>query len=42
MLVILDKAVEIGIDRERVEEIYDMLRREGDIFEPRPGMVSLP
>lgn len=40
--VILDRAVEIGIDRMKAEEIIDRLRRDGDIFEPRPGTLKLP
>jgi len=40
--VILDRADEIGIDRMKAEEIIDRLRRDGDIFEPRPGTLKLP
>jgi replicative DNA helicase Mcm len=39
---VLDRAEELGIDRAKAEEIIDRLRRDGDVFEPRPGMLKLP
>jgi len=40
--VILDRAEELGIERSKAEEIIDRMRRDGDVFEPRPGMLKLP
>ncbi|MCJ7444357.1 MAG: minichromosome maintenance protein MCM [Methanotrichaceae archaeon] len=40
--VVLDKSEEFGISRNKAEEIIDRLRRDGDIFEPRPGTLKLP
>jgi replicative DNA helicase Mcm len=39
---VLDRAEELGIDREKAEEIIDRLRRDGSLFEPRSGMLRLP
>jgi replicative DNA helicase Mcm len=39
---VLDRAEELGINREKAEEIIDRLRRDGSLFEPRPGMLRLP
>jgi replicative DNA helicase Mcm len=39
---VLDRAVELGIERAKAEEIIDRMRRDGDVFEPRPGMLKLP
>ncbi len=39
---VLDRAVEVGIERAKAEEIIDRMRRDGDVFEPRPGMLKLP
>src|SRR5512137_46723 len=39
---VLDRAVELGIERSKAEEIIDRMRRDGDVFEPRPGMLKLP
>ena len=39
---VLDRAEETGIERGKAEEIIDRLRRDGDVFEPRPGMLRLP
>ncbi len=39
---VLDRAEMLGIDRAKAEEIIDRLRRDGDVFEPRPGMLKLP
>jgi replicative DNA helicase Mcm len=39
---VLDRAESVGMDRKRAEEIIDRLRRDGDLFEPRPGMLRLP
>jgi len=39
---VLDRAVGLGIERSKAEEIIDRLRRDGDVFEPRPGMLKLP
>jgi replicative DNA helicase Mcm len=39
---VLDRAESLGMDRKRAEEIIDRLRRDGDLFEPRPGMLRLP
>jgi len=39
--VVLDRAVELGIDRSRAEEIIDRMRRDGELIEPRPGTLRL-
>ncbi|NMB86620.1 MAG: Minichromosome maintenance protein MCM [Methanosaeta sp. PtaB.Bin018] len=39
---VLDRAEELGIERAKAEEIIDRMRRDGDVFEPRPGMLKLP
>jgi len=39
---VLDRAVELGIESAKAEEIIDRMRRDGDVFEPRPGMLKLP
>jgi len=39
---VLDRTEMLGIDRAKAEEIIDRLRRDGDVFEPRPGMLKLP
>ena len=39
---VLDRAVELGIERAKAEEIIDRMRRDGDVFETRPGMLKLP
>lgn len=39
---VLDRAEELGIERSKAEEIIDRMRRDGDVFEPRPGMLKLP
>lgn len=38
---VLGKAEEMGIERTRAEEIIDRIKRDGDIFEPRIGMLKL-
>ena len=40
--IVLDRAEELGIDRVKAEEIIDRMRRDGSVFEPRPGMLKLP
>ncbi|HII07708.1 MAG TPA: minichromosome maintenance protein MCM [Methanotrichaceae archaeon] len=41
--VVLDRAeAELGMDRHKAEEMIQRLRRNGDIFEPRPGFLKLP
>ena len=39
---VLDRAEELGIERSKADEIIDRMRRDGDVFEPRPGMLKLP
>lgn len=39
---ILDCAEEIGIDRKAASEIIELMRRDGEVFEPRPGYIKLP
>lgn len=39
---VLYRAEEMGIEQTRTKEIIDCLRRDGDVFEPRPGMLKLP
>jgi DNA replicative helicase MCM subunit Mcm2 (Cdc46/Mcm family) len=39
---VLDRIVKLGIERSKAEEIIDRMRRDGDVFEPRPGMLKLP
>jgi DNA replicative helicase MCM subunit Mcm2 (Cdc46/Mcm family) len=39
---VLDRAEELGIERTKAEEIIDRMRRNGDVFEPRPSMLVLP
>jgi replicative DNA helicase Mcm len=38
---VLDRAEGIGIERSKAEEIIDRFKRNGDIFEPRAGMLRL-
>lgn len=38
---VLDRATELGIDRAKAEEIIERLKRDGDIFEPRPGNLKV-
>lgn len=37
---ILTEAEAEGIDRAKTEEIIDNLKKKGDIFEPKPGLIS--
>jgi len=37
---VLDRAEELGIDRAKAEEIIDRLRRDGSVFEPKPGTIK--
>ncbi|MEM4714390.1 MAG: minichromosome maintenance protein MCM [Candidatus Nanoarchaeia archaeon] len=37
---ILQEANAEGIDKTKVEEILDNLKKKGDIFEPKPGIIS--
>jgi len=39
---VLTMAEEIGIERAKAEEIIDRMRRDGDVFELRSGMLKLP
>ncbi len=39
---VLIRAEELGIERAKAEEIIDRMRRDGDVFEPRPGILKLP
>ena len=39
---VLDRAKELGIERSKAEEIIDRMRRDGEIFEPTPGMLRMP
>ncbi|MDD1759955.1 MAG: minichromosome maintenance protein MCM, partial [Methanothrix sp.] len=38
--IVLDRAEELGIDRAKAEEIIDRLRRDGSVFEPKPGTIK--
>jgi len=38
---VLDRAEEIGIERSRAEAIIDRFKNDGEIFEPRIGMLKL-
>jgi replicative DNA helicase Mcm len=38
---VLDRAEELGIERAKAEEIIDRMRRDGELFEPRPGMLKI-
>jgi len=40
--ILFEKCEEKGMFREMVKRIVDTLRRDGDIFEPRPGLLKLP
>ena len=40
--LVLERAEELGIDRATVDEIIERMRRDGDVFETRPGMLKLP
>ncbi|MGV8174149.1 MAG: minichromosome maintenance protein MCM [Methanothrix sp.] len=40
--IVLDIAEKSGIERDRAEEIVERLRRDGDLFEQRHGMLRLP
>jgi len=37
---VLNEAESEGIDRAKAEEIIESLKRKGDIFEPKPGLVQ--
>jgi len=37
---IIQEAVSEGLDRAKVEEIIENLKKKGDIFEPKPGIIS--
>lgn len=37
---ILNEAEAEGIDRAKTEEILDSLKKKGDIFEPKPGLIQ--
>lgn len=37
---VVGAARERGIEEEKVEEVLEKLKRTGDIFEPRPGLIS--
>jgi hypothetical protein len=37
---VLDHAVEEGLDRERIKEIIERMKREGVLFEPSGGMIK--
>ncbi|VVB71732.1 Minichromosome maintenance protein MCM [uncultured archaeon] len=39
---VLTMAEEQGIERAKAEEIIDRMRRDGSVFEPKPGTVRLP
>ncbi|OPY52997.1 MAG: Minichromosome maintenance protein MCM [Methanosaeta sp. PtaU1.Bin112] len=38
---VLDRAEELGIERAKAEEIIGRMRRDGGVFEPRPGVLKL-
>lgn len=38
---ILDRAEKMGLERERVDAIIDRLRRDGEVFAPKPGMLRM-
>lgn len=38
---VLDRAEKMGIERERVDAIIDRLRRDGEVFDPKPGMLRM-
>lgn len=40
--ILLDRAKKMGIEKERVDGIIERLRRDGQIFEPRPGVLRMP
>ena len=37
---ILDRAEEDGIDKTKTEEILEELKKKGDIFEPKAGVIQ--
>jgi replicative DNA helicase Mcm len=37
---IITEAENEGLDRNKVEEVIDKLKKKGDIFEPRPGVIQ--
>ena len=37
---VLERVEEEGIDRTRAEEILEELKKKGDIFEPKPGVIQ--
>lgn len=39
---VLDRAEQLGIERDKAEGIINNLRQRGDIFEPRQGMLRMP
>ncbi len=38
---VLDRSEELGIERAKAEEIIGRMRRDGGVFEPRPGVLKL-
>lgn len=38
---VLDRAEEMDIDRDKAEELLARLKRQGDVFEPKPNMYKL-
>lgn len=40
--IVLDVAEIIGISKEIADDIIDRARRDGDLFEARPGMLKCP
>lgn len=37
---VIEKAVDEGLDEDKVEEIIDKLKREGELFEPKKGFIQ--
>lgn len=40
--LVLERSAEMGIAREKAEDIIDRMRRDGDIFGPNQDMIRLP
>jgi len=38
---VLEKGSEKGYDKERVEEVIDMLKRDGELYEPKQGHIQV-
>jgi hypothetical protein len=40
--LVLEVADKLGMGKELAAAAIDRMRRDGDVFEPRPGMIKFP